>query len=317
MAETEHYVRADVRAFLDMLAAMGRPQLHEMGVEEAREASRTMTALADADPRDLPVIRNLTCPGPAGDIPVRLYDSQADATPRPTIAFFHGGGFTIGCLESYHSLCSTIAAETGLPVVSVDYRLAPEHPFPAAPDDCEAAARWIAENPAELGLQTTGIVPMGDSAGGNLTIVITQALVDEPAAVPVVMQVPIYPIATPIAHHASFAAFGEGFLLTREAMGWFTDCYAPDDDSARNYPILWEGHGKTPPTVLVTAGLDPLRDSGREYAAHLIQNGVDVTYLEMRGTIHGFVNIRKAIPSGNKDMAAMFAAMKMTLEHNL
>ncbi|MCP5397276.1 MAG: alpha/beta hydrolase [Sphingomonadaceae bacterium] len=316
MSDNAHFVRADVQAFLGMLEAMNRPQLHELALDEAREASRTMAKMADADARDLPVIRDLTCPGPAGDIPVRLYDSQETPTERPTIAFFHGGGFTIGCLESYHSLCTEIAAETGLPVVSVDYRLAPEHPFPAAPEDCEAAARWIASNPDALGLKTTGLVTMGDSAGGNLTIVITQALADQPADVPMVMQVPIYPVASPIAHHESFASFGDGFLLTREAMAWFTDCYAADEDSVKNYPIKWENHGKTPPTVLITAGLDPLRDSGREYAAHLIQNGVDVTYLEMRGTIHGFVNIRKAIPSGQKDMAAMFAAMRMTLEHN-
>lgn len=316
MSDADIFVRADVRAFLDMLAAMNQPPLHELGVEPAREAARTMSKMADAPARALPVIRDLTCPGPAGNIPLRLYDSLAEPAARPAIAFFHGGGFTIGCLDSYHSLCTEIAAETGLPVISVDYRLAPENPFPAAPDDCEAAARWIASNPAELGLSTTGIITMGDSAGGNLTIVTSQALTDKPADVPMVMQVPIYPVASPITQHASFAAFGDGFLLTKEGMAWFTDCYAPDEESARNYPIFHPDHGKTPPTVLVTAGLDPLRDSGREYAAHLVQNGVDVTFMEFPGIIHGFINIRQAIPSGKKDLAAIYAAMKATLEHH-
>ena len=206
----------------------------------------------------------------------------------------------IGDIEVYHSLCTEIAAETGLPVISVDYRLAPENPFPAAPDDCEAAARWVAGSPTELGFKVTGLVPMGDSAGGNLTIVTTAALIAKPAAVPVVAQVPIYPIAGHIAHHESFKRFADGFFLSSKLMGWFTDSYAGDETSPRAYPLLEADHSRTPPTVVLTAGLDPLRDSGREYAAHLISQGVDVTCIEAHGINHGFINHAQGDPERDK-----------------
>lgn len=312
MNGNDNSMRPDVRALLDMMAAMQQPKLHELPLEEAR--SPALVALVDAPPRDLPVIRDLSCPGPAGDIPLRYYDARDSREAGPAILFLHGGGFVIGNIDTYHSLCTEIAARTGLPVVSVDYRLAPEHPFPAAPDDCEAAARWLAASPAELGFEVTGLIPMGDSAGGNLTIVTTLALADRPAQVPVVMQVPIYPIASAIENHASMREFGAGHFLEGEIMGWFTRCYAPDPASPRNYPLLREDHSQTPPTVLLTAGLDPLRDSGREYGAALASAGVDLTFIEARGMIHGFLQMRKALPSTLRDMDALFAAMAATLE---
>merc|ERR1711893_529439 len=137
---------------------------------------RAMGALAEAEPRAMAVQNDLTCPGPAGPIPLRFYDPRAEREPGPCVLFFHGGGFVIGDLEVYDALCTEIAHHLDLPVVSVDYRLAPEHPFPAAPDDCEAAARWIASSPAELDREITGLVITGDSAGGNLTIVTTNQL---------------------------------------------------------------------------------------------------------------------------------------------
>ncbi len=305
----DHYVRDDVRAFLDYLASLNQPALYEVPLAQAREGARAMGPLIDADPRELPVIEDLACPGPAGDIPLRLYDPRSERGPGPVIVFYHGGGFVVGDIEVYHSLCTEIAAETGLPVISVDYRLAPEHPFPAAPDDCEAATRWVAGSPDQLGFAVTGLVPMGDSAGGNLTIVTTAALIAEPAAVPVVAQVPIYPIAGPIAHHESFKTFAEGFFLTGELMKWFTDAYASDDTSPRAYPLVEADHSRTPPTVVLTAGLDPLRDSGREYAQHLIGQGVDVTCIEARGINHGFITMRRAIPSGQHDLKRVYRAL--------
>jgi acetyl esterase len=313
MADSEPYVREDVRGFLDFLKAMDRPQIHELPLAEARAAPRVMGELADAPARDVAVIRDLACPGPAGTIPLRLFDARAERGPGPVIVFFHGGGFVIGDLDSYASLCSEIAAETGLPVVSVDYRLAPENPFPAAPDDCEAAVRWVAASPSELGLEVTGLVPMGDSAGGNLTIVTTAALIASPAVVPVVAQVPIYPLAGEIAHHESFRQFAEGFFLTSKLMCWFTDAYKGDSEDPRTYPLVEANHSRTPPTVVLTAGLDPLRDSGREYAQHLIGQGVDVTCLEAKGINHGFITMRKAIPSGMADLKRVYRALAALL----
>ncbi|MGX7895526.1 alpha/beta hydrolase [Tsuneonella sp. HG222] len=309
----DHYVRDDVRAFLDYLASLNQPALYEVPLADARMGARAMGPMVDAEPRELAVIRDLACQGPAGDIPLRLYDPKGDGAASPVIVFYHGGGFVVGDIEVYHSLCSEIAAETGLPVVSVDYRLAPEAPFPAAPDDCEAATRWVAGSPPELGFAVTGLVPMGDSAGGNLTIVTTAALIKEPAAVPVLAQVAIYPIAGEIAHHDSFRDFAEGFFLTSELMNWFTQAYAPDRTSPRNYPLLEADHSRTPPTVVLTAGLDPLRDSGREYAQHLIGQGVDVVCIEAKGIHHGFVTMRKAVPSGRADLQRVYRALAAVL----
>ncbi len=313
MADAEHYVREDVRAFLAFLAAQNGPELDEVPLDEARGQFRAMGMLAEAEPRELAVIKDLTCPGPGGDIPMRLYDPRETREPGPVVMFFHGGGFVIGDLETHHALCTEIAATLDLPVVAVDYRLAPEAPFPAAPDDCEAAARWVASNPEELGRKVTGLITTGDSAGGNLAIVTTQALIDTPAEVPVVLQAPIYPVAGPIEDTASYQSFSEGFLLTGRAMSFFTNSYAADPNDKRNYPIMHENHGTAPPTVLITAGLDPLRDSGRDYAADLIRAGVDVIYLEMKGSIHGFVNIRKAIPSAQTDVHSFLGAVKLML----
>ncbi len=308
---TAPFVRPDVAGFLSFLNSIEGPQMHELPVDEARASYLAMLPVAEADPCELAVIKDLTCPGPAGEIPLRYYDARENREPGPAILFFHGGGFVIGDLDTHHALCTEIAAEMDLPVVAVHYRLAPEAPFPAAPDDCEAVARWLAASPAALGLKVTGLIPIGDSAGGNLTIVVTNALRDKPAKVPVIIQVPLYP-ATDESSDGSMAQFAEGHLLTKTAMDWFMGSYQSKSGDPRAYPLHADVTG-TPPTVLVTAGLDPLRDQGRRYGAALIEAGVDVDYHEMRGSIHGFVNLRKAVPSAQSDTHAVFAAMKLML----
>ncbi|MFA6218575.1 MAG: alpha/beta hydrolase [Erythrobacter sp.] len=315
MARTEHHVRDDVRGFLEMLAAMGGQGVEQLGHIQGREQMRAMAQVAEADPRELAVIEDLACPGPAGPIPLRFYDARESRAPGPCVVFLHGGGFVIGDLEVYHALCTEMAHHLDLPVVSVDYRLAPEHPFPAAPDDCEAAARWVASSPAELGRSITGLVITGDSAGGNLTIVTTNQLVNNPAQVPVVVQAPIYPVASDTSHHSSLAHFAEGFLLTAAAMDWFMLQYAGDPNDPRHTPMVGDC-SNTPPTVLCTAGLDPLRDSGREYGAHLVGQGTELAYFEFAGIIHGFTTLRKAIPSGQKDLEAYLDAIKLMVERH-
>lgn len=307
------YVRPDVKGFLDFMAMAGGLAMSQMGAEGARAAYLQMGMVAELPPRDLAVIKDITCPGPAGDIPLRLYDARETREAGPAVMFYHGGGFVIGDLESHHALCTEIAAELDLPVIAVHYRLAPEHPFPAAPDDCEAASRWVAGSPAALGRAVTGLIPMGDSAGGNLAIVVTQALGEEPAAVPVVLQVPIYPLSDDKPDHPSLLAFGDGFLLTADTMAWFTDAYQAAPGHKRAFPIHGD-HAGTPPTVLVTASLDPIRDSGRVYGIELVRAGADVVFLEMKGTIHGFAQVRKALPSAQADMHGIFAAVRMLLE---
>lgn len=306
------YIRPDMKAFLDGLKAMGGPTIAEMTLEEARASYVTLNGMADRPARDLAVIRDLACPGPAGDIPLRLYDTRETREPGPVIAFYHGGGFVIGDLNTHHSLCSEIAALMDLPVVAVDYRLAPEHPFPAAIDDCEAATRWVASSPDELGRQATGLITIGDSAGGNATIAVTQLLGAKPADVPVVLHAPIFPLASDAFGSESLETFDEGYILTKASIEFFDMAYKADRNDPRGFPILGD-HSIAPPAVVSTASLDPIRDSGRDYAKALVDAGRDVIYLEMQGVTHSFSNIRQAVPSTQGDLERVIAAMKLML----
>jgi acetyl esterase len=304
------YVRPDVQMVLDLLAAAGQPPMSAQSPKDARAAYMAAITMLDPPAVSLVRIENGACPGPAGDIAFRLYDdgSAIDA-PRPLISFFHGGGYTIGDLETHHSFCAFLAKKSGWPVVAVDYRLAPEHPFPAAADDCEAATRWLADNASSLGLTISGLIPLGDSAGGNLAIVVTQALMAAPAALPVIAQVPIYPATQADASGGSMDEFAEGFFLTRDSMDYFNHHNAADPTDPRASPLLGQ-HAGTPPSLVVTAGLDPLRDQGRAYAAALIHAGCAVTYMEMAGSIHGFVHTRQAIPSAQADCERIVAQLR-------
>jgi acetyl esterase len=199
-----------------------------------------------------------------------------------------------------------------MPVISVDYRLAPEHPWPAGPEDCEAAARWVAEAPAALGLSPTGLVLAGDSAGGTLAIVTAIALRDRPAAVPVIAQWPLYPAADLMTHYPSYQQFRDGYFLTEESMRWFNDSYRPDPTDWRGSPMQAPLNG-LPPALVTTASLDPIRDQGRAYAAALAQAGVPVSFREARGNIHGFLNLRRAIPSSRADLATSLDALRSLL----
>jgi acetyl esterase len=299
------YVRPDVRAFLGFLNNLPGPRTHEMAPADARAAYAAMKDIADQPAGALAIKRDLKC----GEVPVRLYDARERREPGPVLVFFHGGGFVIGNIDTHDSFCAEAARALDLPVVSVDYRLAPEHAFPAAPDDCETVARWVAESPAELGLRVTSLVFAGDSAGGNLTIVTAQQLRDRPAQVPVIVQWPIYPVVDDAPKYQSFHDFGDGYLLTRDGMKWFSEAYRATEGDVRNTPILHRHEGM-PPTLLITAGLDPLRDQGRAYAGELIRAGVPTVYREAVGNIHGFITLRKAIPSSVGDVAACFRILK-------
>lgn len=309
------FIRPDMKAFLDMMAQVNGPKLADMTLAEARQSYVAMHGIADRPARQLPVIRDLACPGPAGDIPLRLYDArETRGEASPVIVFFHGGGFVIGDLDTHHALCSEIAALADLPVVAVHYALAPEAPFPAAILDCEAAARWVASSPAELGLTASGIITIGDSAGGNATVVVSQMLGANPADVPVVLQVPIFPLVADAIGSDSMAAFSDGFLLTADTMGFFDAAYAADRSDPRGFPILSD-HANAPPTIVVTASLDPIRDSGRAYARALVDSGRDCVFLEMRGVTHSFTNLRAAVPSAQRDLERIIAAMRFMLEN--
>lgn len=303
------YVRPDVRGFLDYLNSVPGPRTHEGTAEAARGMYLAMKDVADPPVGALATVTDLTIPGPAGDIPARLFDSRERREPGPVVVFFHGGGFVIGNIDTHASFTAEMARRLDLPVVSVDYRLAPEAKWPAAPEDCEAAARWVASNPAALGRTATSLILSGDSAGGTLTITTAMALRDEPAAVPVIVQAPMYPAADMNKEYPSFDAFADGFLLTRDTMIWFAEHYQADFTDFRGSPMVGDLVG-LPPAVVITASLDPIRDQGRAYAAALVLAGVPVTYREAVGNIHGFITLRQAIPSSAGDVAGYLAAVK-------
>jgi acetyl esterase len=312
MTETT-FVRPDMQAFLDMMAQVNGPKIAEVSLADARASYQALHNLADRPACALPVIRDLACPGPAGDIRLRLYDARENRKEAtPVIVFYHGGGFVIGDLDTHDALCTEIAALADLPLVAVHYALAPEAPFPAAILDCEAATRWVAASPAELGLTASGIITIGDSAGGNATVVIGQLLGANPAAVPVVLQVPIFPLVADANGSASMAAFAEGFVLTAESMAFFEAAYGADRSDSRGFPILGR-HDNAPPTIVVTASLDPIRDSGRAYAKALVDAGRDVVFVEMRGVTHSFTNLRQMVPSTQRDFERIIAAMRFML----
>jgi acetyl esterase len=306
----EPQIRPDVRRFLDYLAANPGPGLQEIGAVEARRRMLANRSLVDVEVGELAIRRDLAIP--AGDgrvIPARLYDAREARAPGPIMLFFHGGGFVLGDLDSHDPFCAEVARRLDLPVIAVDYRLAPEHRWPAAPDDCEAAARWIATGPAELGRGVSSLVLAGDSAGGTLTIVSAMALRDAPAAVPVIAQWPIYPATDREGDYPSMDQFGDGYFLTREGMRWCAEAYGADHDHWRASPLLGD-QADMPPTLVLAAGLDPLRDQGRAYAAATIRAGVPTVFREAVGNIHGFCNFRKAIPSSEGDIAGALVALK-------
>jgi len=309
---SEPYVRPDVRQFLDWLNTLPGPKTYEAGPVEARRMMVASRYVVDSPTGELAVIRDLACPGPAGEIRLRLFDAREERGPGPLFLFLHGGGFVFGDLDTHEPFCAEMARQLDLPVLAVDYRLAPEHPWPAGVEDAIAAARWAAAGPAELGREVTGLVVAGDSAGGNFAIIVSLALRDEPAAVPVLAQWPIYPAADPGKGYPSKEDFGEGYMLTRMSMDWFELCYCADEKDWRYSPLVKSQAGM-PPTLVVTASLDPIRDQGRAYAAACVEAGVPTVFREAEGNVHGFINLRRAIPSSQQDIDGCVAALKLIL----
>lgn len=305
-------IRPDVALFLQLLNSQQGPKIHEGSPAQARALNRNLSALADVEIGDLAVNRDINIPGPNGDIPARIFDRSKARAPGPVMVFFHGGGFVIGDLDTYAAHTAEVARLLDIPVISIDYRLAPEAPFPAAAEDCEAATRWIASNPEELGFEATGLIISGDSAGGNLTIVTTMALRDNPADIPVILQHPVYPAVSSHADWQSVHDFAEGYLLTLDSMRWFNEHYQPAMDEARGAPLDFDQAGM-PPTLVTTASLDPLRDQGLAYFEKLKEAGVIARHYSADGNIHGYLNLRKAIPSAQQDLEYKINMLKEML----
>ena len=263
---------------------------------ELRQQLRTMVTLMDEPAPALPRIENITLPGPAGPIPARVYAPSTGA-PLPCVAYFHGGGWVQGDLETHHGVCARLAHHAGVMVVAVDYRLSPEHKFPAAVDDCVAAYRWLRANGREIGADTARVAVAGDSAGGNLSAVVSQ----QTAPSAPTCQALIYP-ATDFSYETeSHRDFENGHVIPRDRVLWYSAQYLRDDgDKAdlRASPLRAPSLAGQPPTFIVTAGFDPLRDEGKAYADRLRADGVEVVYREYTGQIHAFMMLTKAIPQG-------------------
>ena len=268
---------------------------------ELRQQMRTMVTLLDEPAPALARIEDIRIPGPAGPLPARVYDAGEEArSSRPVLAYFHGGGWVQGDLESHHGLCARLALRSGVLVVAIDYRLAPEHKFPAAVEDCLAAYRWLRSHAREIGGDPARVGVGGDSAGGNLSAVVSQLAAEAGETVPS-CQVLIYPAVDFGLDTPSHRDLEDGLIIPRDRILWYSEQYLrgeTDRTDLRAAPLRAPVLRGQPPALVVTAGFDPLRDEGRAYADRLRAEGVDVVYREYPGQIHAFVSLTKAIPEG-------------------
>lgn len=280
------------QSFLDQMVSLRAPQLHTLSPEDARKAFDMLAQLPGLKPQAVAKVEDQLIPGPGGQIPVRFYTPQGRA-PFPVLVFFHGGGFVIGSIELYDEFCRALTNGAGCIVMSVGYRLAPEHKFPAAVEDCYAATKWVAVNARAIGGDSMRIAVGGDSAGGNLAAVVALMARDK-GTVPLVLQVLMYP-TTNLAHDTPSAQENANdYLLTRDDMFWFRSLYL-SSDADRNNPYVsplraQDLHG-LPPALVITAEYDPLRDEGEAYATRLREAGVTVVCTRYNGMIHGFLSL--------------------------
>ena len=276
-----------VAALLD--ATRDLPDLTAGTPEEVRAGTKA-NPMPAGDPTPMASVEDTTVPGPAGDRAVRIYRPSLEGT-RPTIVYFHGGGWVICDLDTHDDTCRNLAADADAVVVSVDYRLAPEHRFPAAADDCYAATEWVAANIGSLGGRPGALAVAGDSAGGNLAAVVSHMARDRGGPA-IDYQLLIYPVTgTPWDGRPSYTDNGEGYFLSAAAMEWFTEHYVGDREAAEHpyaSPLRAADHSGLPAAHVITAEFDPLRDEGEDYAAALRASGVPTTSIRWDGMIHGF-----------------------------
>jgi acetyl esterase len=319
----------DLRAMLERTAAAAPVPLNELPVDVARSGYKA-GALASLGPDYQPIaLAQVTDRVVAGSVPVRIYQPDAAATesaasrsqgPRPVVAFAHGGGWVIGDLDTHDDTCRFLSQALSAVVVAVDYRRAPEHPYPAAIDDYWAAVQWTAQNAADLGADPGALALVGDSAGGHLAA--AAALRARTAGGPAIaVQAMAYPVtdatmSTATDPHASYVTRSEGFGLSAASMSWFISCYLPaaaDRALPDNSPLLVQDLSGLPPAVVATAEFDPLRDEGARYARRLEQAGVPVTWLPGDGLVHGFLRQQRESPAAARARQAFADAIGAVL----
>jgi len=296
------------KALIDMIKSA--PSFSELTPAAAREQMGAMRALRSGAPVAVANVEDRKIPGPAGSIPVRIY-TPAGQGRFPVLVFFHGGGFVIGDLESHDGLCRSLTNGAGCVTVAVDYRLAPEAKFPAAVEDCYAATRWVAENAAQLNADPNRLAVAGDSAGGNLSAVISVMARDQKGP-SIVFQLLIYP-ATDITCSAPSHKTNTEYVLTPADIRWFMGHYLRNDDDRRNplaSPTFTTSFKGLPPALIITAEFDPLRDEAEDYGQKLRAAGVPVQVSRYEGMVHGFVSMADMLDKGKQGAAEAAAALK-------
>jgi acetyl esterase len=305
------------RALLELMQERGVPATHTLSVDEARRLYRERRAFTQPASPPVGEVRELEAEGPHGAIPLRLIRPSGVAKEAllPVLVYFHGGGWVIGDLDTHDTLCRELANGAGCAVVSVDYRLGPEHRFPAATDDCIAATYWVARHAAELGVDAARLAVGGDSAGGNLAAVVSLAARDA-GDLAVAFQLLIYPATDMRAGAPSHTANGQGYLLTRDTIDYFRGHYIPDraqDADWRASPLLHEDLRRLPPAFVLTAGYDPLRDEGLQYAAALTAAGGRASEVCFERQLHGFILMGRVIDEANTAVALCAAELRRAL----
>jgi acetyl esterase len=299
------------RLLLDQLDALGAPPLPQQTPEEARAGFAALAAVA-GPPEDPVPTEDRSVPGPSGDIPVRIYRPESDRLP--VVVYFHGGGWVIGDIASHDTTCQRLASGVPAIVVSVDYRLAPEHRFPAAVDDCDAATSWVSAHITEFGGDPARLAVAGDSAGGNLAAVVAIHARDADGP-PIAFQLLIYPGTDMTRSLPSHTENGTGYLLDSDAIGWFMDNYLADADPRHPdaSPLFAEDLSGLPPALVLTAEFDPLRDEGEAYAERLRQASGTVTTSRYDGMIHGFYGLDSVFDAAKRATGETVEALRNAL----
>jgi acetyl esterase/lipase len=299
------------KAFLDILASGGGPPLHELPLEQARAVPGLMVNFGNPE-EPVARIENRTVPGPAQPIPVRVYRPTL-ADTLPVVMFFHGGGFVLCGLDSHDRECRSLANQSGCVVIAVDYRLAPEHRYPAAAEDAYAATRYVAEHASEFGIDAGRIAVCGDSAGGNLAAVVSLMARDR-GGPSLRYQLLVYPLTDFTDDSPSIREFN-GVFLSVEMMDWFADSYVPQADRRQPYasPLLASDLRGLPPTYVITAECDMVRDQGEAYARKLQAAGVAVESKRYEGMIHPFFSLGGIVDGGREAISDAAAKLRVAL----
>lgn len=311
-------LNAQAKQVLDLMAASGQPTMDQMSPTDARIAFTTGLKMLQSKPEPVAESRDLRLPGPAGEITARYYRPRGSVPEEllPLCLYFHGGGFVIGDLEGYDPMCRQLANRAGCAVLSVDYRLAPEAPFPAAVDDCFAATQWAAAKSAELKIDANRIAVAGDSAGANLATVVC-LLARDAEAPKIAYQVLIYPVTDMAGETESARRNAEGYFLTGDLMRYFLGHYLSDPSHATDWrasPLRAPKLKRLPPASVLVCGFDPLHDDGVRYAEALKRAGVPVTFTELPDQIHGLFSLDGAIPAAGEALAALALELKAGLQ---